>query len=386
MRYNPTLTKLISFSIKPKPFCCAEWVPFSASSLCLMDQQARVRNRQWKVLCWNVRGSNAIGKWTAIRSKIKETNCDIICLQESKREFFDHAYLRNFCSSQFDSFDYVPSIGLSGGTIVIWKSSRFLGQTIFQNDYAMSIEFTSTMSGASWVLTNIYAPCTTDGKQQFLDWLHNVDMPDDCDWLLVGDFNLIRRPTDRNRTGGNVQEMLGFNNAISNLRLQELNLIGSKFTWTNKQASPLLERLDWFFGSVSWFTNYLGTVVKTLSRDTSDHTPCIIEISSDIPKARVFRFGNYWLLHNDFMEVMNHGWNVPTAIEDKAKKLGAKLKNLRRVLRAWHSQLSNLAATIENNKLMLFLLDNMELQGYGSRASRRFTRTTKGILDAGRKT
>jgi hypothetical protein len=28
-----------------------------------------------------------------------------------------------------------------------------------------------------------------------------VDMADDCDWLLVGDFNLVRKPTDRNKPG-----------------------------------------------------------------------------------------------------------------------------------------------------------------------------------------
>jgi endonuclease/exonuclease/phosphatase family metal-dependent hydrolase len=110
--------------------------------------------------------------------------------------------------------------------------------------------------------------------------------PDDCDWLVVGDFNLIRRPTNRNKPSGNVQEMLAFNAAISNLRLQELKLMGSIYTWTNKQVSPLLERLDWFFSLVSWIANRPGTLVKTLSRDTSDHMPCVIEISTDIPKAK----------------------------------------------------------------------------------------------------
>jgi hypothetical protein len=100
--------------------------------------------------------------------------------------------------------------------------------------------------------------------------------------------------------------------------------------------------------------------VRTLSRDTSNHTSCVIEISTDIPKAKVFRFEGYWMLHNDFMDVMSHGWNILTQIEDKAKILGAKFKTLRRVLRLWHSQLSNLAATISNNKLMLYLLDNLE--------------------------
>jgi hypothetical protein len=38
----------------------------------------------------------------------------------------------------------------------------------------------------------------------------------------------------------------------------------------------------------------------------------------------------------------------------------AKLKNLRRVLRAWEGQLSNLNTTINNNKVMLSFLDMIE--------------------------
>jgi hypothetical protein len=129
----------------------------------------------------------------------------------------------------------------------------------------MNIEFSSNISNDVWILSNIYAPCTPEGKQDFLEWLHNIDMPDDTNWLLVGDFNLIRHPSDRNRPGGNVNEMLQFNTAISNLRLEELRLNESRFTWTNKQETPLLERLDWFFASVSWITHFPGSYVTTLS-------------------------------------------------------------------------------------------------------------------------
>jgi hypothetical protein len=72
--------------------------------------------------------------------------------------------------------------------------------------------------------------------------------------------------------------------------------------------------------------------VSSLSRVTFDHTPCLISISIDVPK--VFKFENYWLLHDNFMQVMAHGWSVPTFQSDKAKVMIAKLKNLRRVLRA----------------------------------------------------
>jgi hypothetical protein len=74
-------------------------------------------------------------------------------------------------------------------------------------------------------------------------------MPDDMEWLLVGDFNLIHRMSDRNKPGGDLQNMLHFNVVISNLRVEELKLHGHQFTWTNTQSSPLLERLDWFLAS-----------------------------------------------------------------------------------------------------------------------------------------
>jgi hypothetical protein len=38
------------------------------------------------------------------------------------------------------------------------KSSRFIGHVVFQNNYAMSIEFVSVFSGTYWILTNVYAP------------------------------------------------------------------------------------------------------------------------------------------------------------------------------------------------------------------------------------
>jgi exonuclease III len=109
-------------------------------------------------------------KWTALHTKIYESKCDIICLQETKCETFDQAYVRNFCPTQFDCFEFIPSVGASGGTIIIWKSSKFLGQVTFPNDFAMNVEFVSVVSGASWTLTNIYASCSPHGKLDFLHW------------------------------------------------------------------------------------------------------------------------------------------------------------------------------------------------------------------------
>jgi hypothetical protein len=127
----------------------------------------------------------------------------------------------------------------------------FHGNLVFQNSYAVSVEFFSKHSDAHWILTNIYAPCTYSGKRDFLQWFTDIQMPEDVNWLIVGDFNLCRSPDDRNRPGGDLSAMFLFNEAISSLGLIELPLKGRCYTWSNKQQTPLLERLDWFFTSAS---------------------------------------------------------------------------------------------------------------------------------------
>jgi hypothetical protein len=64
-------------------------------------------------------------------------------------------------------------------------------------------------------------------------------MPEQTEWIVVEDFNLIRKHEDRNKEGGDVNEMFLFNEAINTLSLVELSLHGRHITWANKQLCPL---------------------------------------------------------------------------------------------------------------------------------------------------
>lgn len=150
--------------------------------------------------------------------------CDVICLQETKKESFDDAFVRNFCPPAFDQYVVLPSVGASGGAIIIWKSHLFHGSLIFQNSYALSVELNSRHNGDHWILTNIYAPCTSLEKLDFLQWFKNIHMPNSINWMIIGDFNLCRSPQDRNKLGGDINYMYLFNDAISALGLVELPL------------------------------------------------------------------------------------------------------------------------------------------------------------------
>ena len=80
-----------------------------------MDQNSY---RSWKVFSWNVRGINAEWKWDVVRNKILQSSCDIFCLQETKRDNFDINFLRKLSPNCFDCFDFLPSVGASGGILV----------------------------------------------------------------------------------------------------------------------------------------------------------------------------------------------------------------------------------------------------------------------------
>jgi len=88
------------------------------------------------------------------------------------------------------------------------------------------VEFTSKLNNEIWLLTTVYSPCTPHGKREFLDWFREIEMPEDVDWLVVGDFNLLRKPKDRNREGADLNEIVLFNEAINKLELIELTLHG----------------------------------------------------------------------------------------------------------------------------------------------------------------
>ena len=208
-------------------------------------------NRKWNILNWNIRGINSQTRWDDLRDKIDESNCGITCLQETKRDDFDQNYLRNFSPRRFNQYFYTPSLGLSGGLIIIWNGSLYSGSIVSQSSFQLTIKLLCNLSGHIFNVSNIYGPCQNENRTDFFNWLDNIDASPLDHWILIGDFNLIRSPHDRNRPGGDSNNMLMFNSLLLQLDLVEIPLKGRNYTWSNMQDSPLLEKLDWIFTSAN---------------------------------------------------------------------------------------------------------------------------------------
>lgn len=67
-------------------------------------------------------------------------------------------------------------MGASGGILIAWKGSIFAGKEVFQNRFAISVEFSSIHNNDHWVLTSVYGPCDEEGKEAFVNWMKNIQI------------------------------------------------------------------------------------------------------------------------------------------------------------------------------------------------------------------
>jgi hypothetical protein len=59
----------------------------------------------------------------------------------------------------------------------------------------------STHSQISWNLIVVYVSCRQPARDQFVNWLYNLQIEDDELWMLIGDFNFYRYAENKNKAG-----------------------------------------------------------------------------------------------------------------------------------------------------------------------------------------
>lgn len=94
------------------------------------------------------------------------------------------------------------------------------------NAYSVTLKMTSRLTNQRFHLTNIYGSAAADEKMAFITWLYNFDTDGIEDWILAGDFNLIRSLENRNRPGENIQDIFMFNDIIQHLDLVDIQFHG----------------------------------------------------------------------------------------------------------------------------------------------------------------
>jgi exonuclease III len=158
----------------------------------------------------------------------------ILCLQESKLASLDVFKQKSFLPPSLSGVAEKNADGSRGGLVTAWDPNIVSLSASFLRQFSLTTIFSSTTTDLSFTVTNVYAPSDhslTDAfAQDMIDLFPLISGP----WLVLGDFNLIRYPHEKNTPNFNSSLADKFNTLIHRLFLQELPLLDRRFTWTNK--------------------------------------------------------------------------------------------------------------------------------------------------------
>lgn len=118
--------------------------------------------------CWNVRGLDKSSKWKLVKLSILESQCDIICLQETKVRLLDEKLLKSSCGKNFNCWDAKAVDGSWGGNYLLERLPLLwfpIPPRMLHLDYMLSSPKKQQLS--AFTITNIYGPCTHQDLKQF---------------------------------------------------------------------------------------------------------------------------------------------------------------------------------------------------------------------------
>ncbi|RVW26228.1 Transposon TX1 uncharacterized 149 kDa protein [Vitis vinifera] len=189
-------------------------------------------------------------------------------------------------------------------------SKKMSSEDVVIGSFSVSVKFLLDGCGPLW-LSAIYGPNSPLIRKDF--WVELLDLfgltfPL---WCVGGDFNVIRRRSEKLGGFRFTSSMRDFDGFIRECELHDPPLRNAYFTWSNMQESPVCKRLDRFLYSNEWELSFPQSLQEVLPRWTSDHWPIVLDNQS-------FQVGS-----NTFLERGVRGNNLREEIHWRQK---AKVK------------------------------------------------------------
>jgi hypothetical protein len=186
-------------------------------------------------------------------------------------------------------------------------------------------------------------------KTTFLQEIQELKPQSRIKWLLLGDFNLIYKASDKNKRRLNLSLMNRFSDMLECCVLKEINLQNRRFTWSNERTNPTLIKLDRVFANAEWDQSFHSHVLHGLSSSLSDHCPLPLSNQTGPRRSRSFKFEKFWTMLPGFMEVVSRSWCAHCTHQEPFHRLYHKLQATTKALRQWSFN------TISDAKLQLHM-------------------------------
>ncbi|XP_074336620.1 uncharacterized protein LOC141673779 [Apium graveolens] len=246
----------------------------------------------------------------------------------------------------YEGMIVVEPQGRSGGLALLWKNSNQASLVSLSQNH---IDVHTCIDGmVPWRLTGIYGEPKRSLRRKTWDLLRNLARDSNLPWCVIGDMNNIKSQAEKK--GGAVYPswlVEGFNEAITDTGLQDLDMVGHQFTWERGRNTNnwIQIRLDRGLVDVNWLQCFPLTQLYNTEGSSSDHSLIILE-----PKNRErrkgkyrFKFENAWLTEPVCHLIVKDSWesNPNDNIMQKVQTCGEHLKSGDKNMKYFHASSSS---------------------------------------------
>ncbi|XP_071729355.1 uncharacterized protein [Rutidosis leptorrhynchoides] len=287
-----------------------------------------------QILSLNVRGFAVKGKFGWVCNIYIKERPSIAVFQETKCGSVNDNWVRALWGES--NFGYVQKevVGKSGGLLLIWDSNVFDVIESWGCEFFLAIRGIWSRSGIESIIVNIYVPHNDREKIEMWDLLDKLINSIDSSWLLVGDFNEVRAPTDRQNSQFHQYRADRFNEFINRNRLIEIGISERKFTRISDDGLKF-SKLDRFLVSDNFHSLWDDLSVIALDRHLSDHCPLMLRDKVVDYGPKPFKVFEEWFNCVEVDNIISVTWKKPVHGLRKDCIFRDRLKNVKSALREW---------------------------------------------------
>ena len=186
-----------------------------------------------KILSWNVRGLNDCRERSVVKNLLCEWKCNVIYLQETKLTGLDRQMVGSLWSCPYVDWVALDAVQTAGGVLMMWDR-RVLERLEFMVDsFFVFVRWQRVGDGFSWACSGVYGPIDNNARGLMWDELVGIQQYWNVPWCCIGDFNIVRFPSERLGNSRLTPAMELFLEFIEDLNLIDLPLEGGSYTWSS---------------------------------------------------------------------------------------------------------------------------------------------------------
>ncbi|XP_026459090.1 uncharacterized protein LOC113359715 [Papaver somniferum] len=231
-----------------------------------------------------------------------------------------------------------PSVGLSGGISLMWKTG-FTLDIVHSTDKMINTIIYSDPSKPEFLATFLYGSTYHNERVEQREYINSIGSQVNLPWVIIGDLNITMFAHERSsNTRPTTSEFPLIQQVIDRSYLNDLGYIGSQFTWSNRQSGidNVRSRLDRALVISQWLHHYNHSKLFHLDAIGSDHLPILLVTNTTSHQGkRPFRYFKCWFKDPTCQQVIRDAYKLNIR-GSHAYRMTNGIRNVKFELKKWN--------------------------------------------------